>query len=56
MVPEPRPERGGLESPLISQAMSVAVVGLAAALWLDLGALVTAWLAVASLADRLPTT
>ena len=50
VVPEPRPEPGGLESPLISQAMSVAVVGLAAALWLDLGALVTAWLAVASLA------
>jgi len=53
-VSEPRSEPRGLESPLISQAMTVAVLGLAASLWLGLPALVTAWLAVASLAVVYP--
>ena len=49
-VSEPRSEPRGLESPLISQAMTVTVLGLAASLWLGLSVLVTLWLAVASLA------
>ncbi len=49
-VSEPRPEPRGLESPLVSQAMTVTVLGLAASLWLGLSVLVTGWLAVASLA------
>src|SRR3954452_17426523 len=50
VVSEPRPEPRGLESPLISQALTVVVLGLAASLWLGLSVLVTAWLAMASLA------
>ena len=49
-VSEPRSEPRGLESPLISQALTVTVLGLAASLWLGLSVLVTVWLAVASLA------
>jgi len=49
-VSEPRTEPVGLESPLALQAMTVVVLGLAASLWLGLSVLVTAWVAVASLA------
>ncbi len=49
-VSQPRSEPRGLESPLISQALTVTVLGLAASLWLDLTLLATVWLAVASLA------
>ena len=47
---EPRSEPRGLDRPVVSQAMSVVVLGIAASLWLGLGAVVAGWLAVAALA------
>ena len=47
---EPRSEPRGLDRPIVSQAMSVVVLGIAASLWLGLAAVVAGWVALASLA------